>query len=446
MSPRLERSRTRALTPREAAALVRPDDRLGVPLGPGQPLQFLRALGERDDFTRLTVFAALLIDLYPLFTRQGVRLQSAFFGPIERGLRAAGHDVEFLPQGFRAFGDVARRLAPRVMATAAAPPRDGRVSLALHAGATTEELVRCGRDPQRLLIVEVNARLPRTRGLLPDHPHSLALADVDVLIEVDHPPFALADPEPTPEERAIAQTACSFIPHGATLQTGIGGIPSGVARILAAGDGGDYGIHSEMFTTGLMHLQRSGRVSNRKGCFDGRSIATFALGTPELYAWLDERDDVVFLPVEVVNDPAIIARNRQMISINGALAIDLQGQVAADRLGAQQYSGVGGHEDFLMGAAPSGHGRTLVCLPSTARVGGERVSRIAAHFEPGTAITSPRHHVDVVITEHGAAELWGRTAAERAEALVAIAHPDFRDGLREAANRLGLSPAGRRAR
>jgi len=439
------RAKTRVLAAREAAGLVQSDDRLGLPLGPGQPVEFLRALGERDDFRSLTVFGALLIDLYPLFTRRGVRLQSAFFGPVERGLRAAGYDVDFLPQGFRAFGDVARRLAPRVMATAAALPENGRVSLALHAGATGAELSRCGRDPERLLVVECNAQLPHTRGLPPDHPHSLALEDIDVLIEVDHAPFALPDPEPSPEERAIAELACAYIPPGATLQTGIGGIPSGVARILSERDGGDYGIHSEMFTTGLMHLQRAGKVSNRKGCFDGVSITTFAAGTLELYDWLDRRDDVAFLPVEIVNDPGVISRNRDMVSVNGALSVDVQGQLAADRLESRQYSGVGGHEDFAMGATPVSGGRSLVCLPSTASVGGRRVSRIAAHFEPGTPVTTPRHHADVVITEQGAAELWGKTTGERAEALIAIAHPEFRDALREAAERLGLWTGRRRS-
>lgn len=424
--------------------MLRAEDRLAVPLGPGQPVRFLRALGERDDFRSLIVFTALLVDLYPLFTRSGVRLLSGFFGPVERGLQAAGYDVEFLPLGFRAFGEAARRLAPRVMATATAPPHGGRVSLSLHAGATVDELVRCGRDPERLLIVEANRQLPRTRGVTPEHSHSLALEDVDVLIETDYAPFALPDADPSPEERAIAEWACTYIPSGATLQTGIGAIPNAVAGALAQGDGGDYGIHSEMFTTGLMRLQQAGKVANRKGIFDGVSIATFAAGTHEFYRWLHDRDDVGFLPVDIVNDPAIISRNRGMVSINGALAIDLLGQVAADRMGTRQYSGVGGHEDFLMGTAHLPHGRSLLCLPSTAKVEGNSVSRIVGHFEPGTTVTTPRHHVDVVITEFGAAELAGKTDSERADALIGIAHPDFRDELHAASESLGLKTTSRR--
>jgi len=183
----------------EAAALVRPVDALALPLGPGQPVEVLRALGERDDFTDLVVFTALLTGLYRLFTRPGVRLLSGFFGPVERGLRDAGHDVRFVPGDFRRFERIAQRLSPRVMATCAAPPdAQGRLSLSLHAGATAEELVRCGRDPERLLIVETSPRLPRTLGLPPEHPHGLRVEEVDVVVESDWEPLTLANGAPDP--------------------------------------------------------------------------------------------------------------------------------------------------------------------------------------------------------------------------------------------------------
>lgn len=428
----MARARPRRCTPEEAAALVRPDDTLAVPVGPGQPGALLHALGERDDFTRLTVFAALLGDLYRLFTRPGVRLLSGFFGPVERGLRDAGHRVEYVPSDFRGFERIARRLHPRVMATAAAPPdASGRLSLSLHAGATTQELRRCGHDPERLLVVEVNPKLPRTLGLPPEHPHALDLEGVDVLLESDRDPATIDERPPTPVERAIAQHARPYLPSGSTLQTGIGGIPSAIAEALVEGAGDDYGIHTEMFTTGLMHLHAAGRVSNRKGLFDGFSAATFAAGTAELYAWLDGRSDVRFLPVGVVNDPAVVARNRAMVSINGALALDLYGQVVADVIGGRQYSGVGGHEDFVAGGTLGPGGRSLVCLPSTAGRDAQRVSRILAALPEGAVVTTPRHHVDVVVTEHGAAELAGLAVEERARRLVELAHPDFRAALGE---------------
>jgi acyl-CoA hydrolase len=420
----------RELSPEAASGLVRDVDTLAIPLGPGQPAEFLHALGARERFEQLDVFAALLVDLFPLFARPGVALQSGFYGPVERALRDAGHAVRFVPADFRRFARIARRMAPRVMATAATPPdRDGYCSLALHAGATVDELLRCGRDPGRVLIVETNARLPRTLGLPPAHPHAIHVRDIDVSIHSEREPIALPDAAPSELERTIAAHAIRFVRDGATLQTGIGGIADAIARTLAEGGGGDYGIHSEMFTTGLMQLHRAGKVTNRsKGLHDGVSICTFAMGTRELYDWLggEGREQVRFLPVDDVNDPAIIARNRSLVSINGALSVDLFGQVVADQIGGRQYSGIGGHEDFVTGAAFSEGGRSLICLPSQATGSGGAVSRIVPAFPPGACITTPRHQVDVVITEYGAAELAGLTNDARREALIAIAHPDAR--------------------
>jgi len=419
-------------SPHEAAALVRPKDSLAVPLGPGQPARFLHALGERDDFQALQVFGALALAPFQLFTRRGVTYLSGFFGPVERALCQAGYDVRFVVADFRRYGPLARSMAPRVMATAAAPPdANGRLSLSLHAGATVDELQRCGRDPDRVLVVEVNSRLPHTLGLPPDHPHCLHCDEVDVIVESDDEPLALPEQPPSEIERAIAEHVSRYIPDGATLQTGIGGIPSAVVELLAEGPGGDYGVHSEMFTSGLMKLHLAGKVTNKKGLYDGVSIATFALGTKQLYTWLDGQEAVRFLPVDLVNEPGLISRNRNMISINGALSIDLAGQVAADTLQGRQFSGIGGHEDFVAGASLAPCGRSLICLPSTATVLGEQVSRIVATLRPGTMVTTPRHQVDVVITEYGAAELAGKTVEERAQALIAIAHPAQRPRLLE---------------
>jgi acyl-CoA hydrolase len=422
------------LTAADAAALVQPTDDLAVPLGPGQPAAFLHALGERDDFEQLVVHTALLVDLYPLFTRSGVHLRSGFFGPAERILRDSGHDVQFVPADFRRFALIAERVKPRVIATAATlPDGDGFLSLALHAGATVDELHRAGADPDRLLVVEANPNLPRTAGLPPEFPHTLHVDEIDVLVIADRPPFVLADAEPTDAERAIAEHAQRFVRDGATIQTGIGGIPSTIAALLADGPGGDYGVHSEMFTTGLMHLHRAGKVTNQKGVYDGVSVATFAAGTAELYDWLDGNADVRFLPVDRVNDPSIISRNRDMVTINGALLVDLQGQVAADTIGELQYSGVGGHEDFVAVSGFETSDRSLICLPSTSDVDGALLPRVVDQLPPGTAVTTPRHQIDVLITEHGAAELAGLTVRERAVAIAELAHPSVRDQLRSAA-------------
>ena len=417
-------------TVEEAVALLQPRDELGFPLGPGQPGAFLHALASRDDWVDLRLYGALLVDLYEIFTKPGVTYLSGFFGPAERFIRDAGGHVEFVPADFRRFGPILEAQAPRVMCTAATPPDEaGWMSLSLHAGASVDELRRCGEDPDRLLVVECSPHFPRTRGLDPLYHHALHVDEADVVLAGDRHPFVLEDPPTSAVETAIAEQVSQFIPEGATLQTGIGGIPSMVATLLAEGDGGDYGVHSEMFTTGLMHLHQAGKVTNRKGVYDGVSVCTFAAGTPELYEWMDGGDEVRFLPVHLVNSPEVIAANRRFVSINGALAVDLAGQCAADTIAGRQFSGIGGHEDFLAGAGLELEDRSLICLPSTATVDGTRVSRIVHGFPRGTIVTTPRHQVDVVITEHGVAELQGRTIRERARLLAEIADPEFRDQL-----------------
>ncbi len=419
------------VSPETAAARVRPSDTLGVPLGPGQPASFLHALDGRDDWVDLEVSGALLVDLYGVLLKPNVRFLSGFFGPAERFLRDSGADIQFVPADFRRFAAILERRAPRVMATlASTPDPDGWMSLSLHAGASIAELQRAGADPERELVVEVNPNAPRTLGLPPEHPHRLHVDEADVIVESDRPIFTLGDAPPSAAEARIAEYALTFIHDGSTLQTGIGGVPSQVAKLLAAGGGGDYGVHSEMFTTGLMELHKAGKVTNaRKGVFDGVSITTFAAGSAELNAWLHENPDVRFLPVDVVNSPEIIARNHDFVSINGALAVDLYGQAVADTIDGRQFSGIGGHEDFT---APSGldlSDRSLLCLPATSTVDGTLVSRIVPTLDAGAIVTTPRHQLDIVITEFGIASLRGRTVRERAIALAAIAHPDFRDAL-----------------
>jgi acyl-CoA hydrolase len=432
------------LTAEQAAALLKTDDTLGMPLGPGQPPAFMHALGEREDWTDLRVSGALLAVGTELFSRTGVRYLSGFFGPFERALREAGADIEFVPADFRRFAVLLERQSPRVMTTVATPPdADGWCSLSLHAGGTVGELRRAGTDPDRLLVVEVSDAYPRTFGLGEHHRHALHVDEIDILVRSSDAPLALPEAPPTDVDKAIAQHAVDFIPSGATLQTGIGSIPSQIATLLAEGDGGDYGLHSEMFTDGCMRLHRAGKVTNAcKGQYDGVSVTTFAFGSSELYAWLDGNETVAFLPVEIVNAPEVIGANSDMISINGALAVDIHGQVVADTISGGQFSGVGGAEDFVAGAGLELSDRSLICLPSTFEKDGVLQSRIMPWFGPGAVITTPRHQVDVIVTEYGAAELEGKTVQERGEALAAIAHPQFRDELVAAAERAskGRSP------
>lgn len=433
----------RELSPLEAVDLFHPTDSLGLPLGPAQPAGLLEAVGTRKDWEELRVFGALVTVLTDLFTHPNVHYLSGFFGPIERLLRDSGANIGFAPADFRRFVSLLAAIRPRVMATAASPPDgDGYCSLSLHAGANVAELHAAGADAERLLVVEVSDRYPRTFGL-GDHGHRVHLDEIDVLVRSEASPYEMVDPEPTDVERAIAEHIGALIPEGATLQTGIGAVPSVVATLLAEGGGGDYGVHSEMFTTGLMKLHQAGKVTNRrKGQYDGVSVCTFAGGTRELYDWLHENREVAFLPVEVVNSPEVIGANHAMVTINAALSVDIHGQVVADTRSGEQFSGIGGHEDFVAGAGLELSDRSVVCLPSTYRAGEEVRSRIVPWFAAGTVITTPRHQVDVIVTEHGVAELRGKTVHQRGEALAAIAHPDFREELYGAAERAsgGRSP------
>ncbi len=259
-----------------------------------------------------------------------------------------------------------------------------------------------------------------------------------MLVEADGIPFALEEPGPDDIDSAIARHALAFVTGGATLQIGIGTVPNVVASELAARASGDFGVHSEMFTTGLMRLHQAGKVTNaRKGIYEGVSVTTFALGSAELYRWLDGNDAVAFLDVNVVNDPATIGQNQRLVSINGALSVDLYGQVVADNIDGRQISGVGGHEDFVAGAEMRLDAHSLICLRSTALVEGRQISRITGVLPTGSIVSTPRHHTGTVITEYGAAQLAGLTVRERAHALVDIAHPDFRRQLRTAAEGLG---------
>src|SRR4051794_5954980 len=223
------------LTVEQAAERVHATDVIGLALGPGHPGGFLHALGARDDWEDLLIVGALLTDFYEVFGKKGVRHWSGFFGPIERLMRDQGGAIDFVPADFRRFAPALERINPRVMATAAAPPdEDGWCSLSLHAGATVAEIGKAADDPDRVLVVEASSRFPRTHGIGEHHPR-IHVDRSDVLVESDREPFVIGEVAPSPEEQAIAASVAEFIVEGSTIQTGIGGIPSTVASILAAG-------------------------------------------------------------------------------------------------------------------------------------------------------------------------------------------------------------------
>ena len=275
----------------------------------------------------------------------------------------------------------------------------------------------------RYVIAEVNRRMPRTLGDAFIH-----VSKVNAIVETDRPLLEL-EAEPASEvQRRIGEHVASLIPDGATLQMGIGGIPNAVLHCLR--DRRDLGVHSEMCSDGVVDLIESGVINGeRKSLHRGKVVVGFTLGTRRLFEFLEENPIFEFHPTAYTNDPFVIAQNDRMIAINSALQVDLTGQVCADSLGTRPYSGFGGQLDFIRGAARSKGGKPIIAMPATARNG--TVSRIAPMLDPGAGVVTTRADVHYVVTEHGIAYLHGKTLRQRAEALIAIADPKFRDELCE---------------
>lgn len=274
------------------------------------------------------------------------------------------------------------------------------------------------------IIAEINERMPRTHG------NTLVHIDrVSAFVHTDRP---LPGHEPragTPVENAIGEHAAKLVPDGATLQMGIGGIPDAVLRRLF--DKHDLGVHTEMFSDGVVDLAEAGVITNRrKHLHPGRMITSFVLGSQRVYDFVDDNAFVEFHPCDHTNDTARIRRNDHVVAINSALEIDLSGQVCADSIGFRIYSGIGGQMDFIRGSALSRGGRPIIALPSTAARG--TVSRIVPGLKPGSGVVTTRGHVHWVVTEYGAVNLFGCSLRQRGEALISLAHPDFRGGLRRA--------------
>jgi acyl-CoA hydrolase len=281
------------------------------------------------------------------------------------------------------------------------------------------------------LIVQINDQMPRTMG-----DTFLHVSRVDQFIEASHPLPEYPRPEITPLHEAIAQKVAALIPDGATLQTGIGGIPD--ATLACLSDRKDLGIHTEMFSDGVVELIQAGVINNeKKGIHPNKVISGFALGSKLLFDFIHNNPTFEFHPSAYTNDPFVIAQNHRMVAINSAIEVDLTGQVCSDSFGSMMYSGIGGQVDFLRGAARSKGGVPIIALQSTAK--GGTVSRIVPTLHPGAGVVTSRGDVHYVVTEYGVAYLHGKSLRQRTEALIEIAHPDFRDELLACARKSKLA-------
>jgi acetyl-CoA hydrolase len=305
------------------------------------------------------------------------------------------------------------------------PDEHGFCSFGIEVG-----LTKTAAESARMIIAEVNDRMPRTLG-----DSFIHVSKLTHIVPVSYPPLELHQGNGTEQEHRTAQFCASLIEDGSTLQMGIGGIPDAVLTLL--GDRRDLGIHSEMFSDGVIDLVERGVINGaRKTLHPGKIIAGFLMGSRRLYDFVHNNPMVELHPTEYINDPFRIAQNDRMVAINSAIEVDLTGQVCADSIGSRIYSGVGGQVDFVYGASRSKGGKPIIALPSTATVKGQPVSRIVAMLKPGAGVVTTRNHVHYVVTEHGIADLYGKSLRQRAQALINVAHPQFREELEKAAQKL----------
>ncbi len=279
-----------------------------------------------------------------------------------------------------------------------------------------------------IVIVEVNENMPKVHG---GYDECIHISDVDYIVEGPHESFSYDKVyKPTEIDRRIAENILPYLVDGSTLQLGIGSMPNALGEIIAESDLKDLGMHTELCSDAFLSLYRAGKLTNRKKSIDrGKGVFGCAIGSAELFDWLEDNHGVAAYPLEYVNRPSVIAQIDNMVSINSCVAVDLYGQVAAESAGARQISGTGGQLDFLIGASASRGGKAFICMSSTYKdKGGDLHSRVRPQFN-GDIITSPRSQVYFLATEYGIINLEGRSTWERAEALISIAHPDFRDAL-----------------
>ncbi|MFC5373534.1 acetyl-CoA hydrolase/transferase family protein [Brevundimonas faecalis] len=428
----------RLTTPEAAAALIPSGARIAMALGVGQPPALLKALADRAEAGRVgdidlyyllsTAIAGETVLRYELTDR--IRPHSLFHGAIERRLEARGAQdgrraVWFVPTGFQQAPSVLTRSVgvDTLLATVSPMDADGNFSF----GTNTDYALAVSRTARRV-ILEVNPNMPRVFGDCTVH-----VSRVAAVVENAVPLLEAARAPQQPQDRVIGGIIADLIEDGSTLQMGIGGLPDAVCAALH--DHRDLGVHTEMLTPGLVELMRAGVVTNaRKTLHPGKSVFTFSMGDRSTYDFLHETPVMEARPVDYVNDPAVIARNARMVSVNATLQVDLFGACCSEYLNGRQYTAAGGQLDFVRGASASEGGKSIIACHSTAARGS--ASRIVARLD-GPA-TTPRNDVHYVVTEHGAVDLRGLTDDRRARALIGLAAPEFREGLEREARAMGL--------
>lgn len=413
-----------------AVAPIRSGDRVFVQGAAATPNHLLAALAERAPELRDVEVVSLHTEGPALYAApdkaQSFHVNSPFLSANVRSAVAEGR-ADYLPVFLSEVPALFRRgVLPlsAALVMVSPPDRHGFCSLGV-----SVDVAVAAVQTAKLVIAQVNAFMPRSHGDGLIHQDRLG-----AIVYHDEPLPEASYGEPSPTEAAIGRNVAALVENGATLQMGIGAIPNAVLRSLRGHK--DLGVHTEMFSDGLIDLVEAGVVNgSRKRVHPGKIVSGFAFGTRRLYDFIDDNPSVVMLDIAYVNDTMVIRRNPKVTAINSAIEVDLTGQVCADSIGVRQFSGVGGQMDFIRGASLSEGGQPIIALPSVTSRG---ESRIVPFLKEGAGVVTTRAHVHHVVTEYGAANLYGQNLRQRARALIGIAHPDHREALSAAAHkRLG---------
>lgn len=416
---------TRKLSASEAVKIIKSGDRVFIHGVAAAPQTLIRAMTDRADEIKDVEIVHLHTEGSAPYADpeyfDSFRVNAFFVGS---NVRRAVNDgrADYIPVFLSEIPALFRkRVLPLNIAliNVSPPDRHGFCSLGV-----SVDIARAAVECADHVIAQINPQMPRTLGdsLVP-------YADLDSVVEVDEPLLEAIPPVLTDIDRAIGRNIANMIEDGATLQMGIGSIPNAVLASL--GDHQRLGIHTEMFSDGLIDLVESGVVTGEeKRNHPGKVVAGFVMGTRRVYDFIDDNPQVLMLDITYVNDTAVIRRNPKATAINSAIEVDLTGQVCADSIGTRQYSGVGGQMDFIRGASLSEGGKPIIAFPSTTNRG---ESKIVAFLKEGAGVVSTRAHVHYIVTEYGIANLYGKNLRQRASELIKIAHPDHRETLEKAA-------------
>jgi itaconate CoA-transferase len=426
--------RRKRTTPRKAVSRIRNGDTIVHGLTIAEPPALLNAISDRvrgDSLRDIKVYSLLPLahassSVLALELADRVHAYSWFVSGLTRGLVDVGLQY-YVPNYFHQIPRLCREYMKIDYTVTTVSPMDNAGYFSF---GTANDFTSTAARHCRKLIVEVNENMPRVFG-----DSLLHVSEVDAIVENTVPLLEMPPPPPKAEDEKIGQFIAEMVPDGATLQLGLGGIPNAITRYL--NNHRDLGIHTEVFSPGMVDLIRSGVVNgSRKTLHPRKHVFTVAQGVKSMYDFMNDNPSMESYPVSFVNDPSVIARNDRMISINSIIEVDLTGQCNAEFLGGHQFSGTGGQLDYVRGAFNAREGKSILAFYSSAREG--KISRIVPRFKAGTVVTTPRMDTHCLVTEFGVADLKGKSTRGRVQEIIAIAHPKFREELFQAAERLYL--------